>query len=313
MTRSKPRAGPERPGEGRRGRGARFVYSPRYVVDIGDHVFPTRKFALAAGLLQGAGPFVEPELPSEADLALAHGAAWVDKVVHGRMSLEDETLMEMPFSAEVSAAHRLQVGGTILAARDALERGVGLHVGGGSHHAFADHAEGFCVLNDIACAVLKLLGEGRIRRAAVVDLDVHQGNGTASILRSRADVFTFSMHQEDLYPFPKERSTLDVGVPGGVGDEEYLSSLERHLPAVFAHGPDLVLYQAGVDVAEGDLLGGLKLTEKGVFERDGIVCAGCRRRGIPLAVTLGGGYAADVRRTAGLHAGTLRVAAGVLE
>ncbi|MBI5883224.1 MAG: histone deacetylase [Elusimicrobia bacterium] len=287
----------------------RFVFSPKYVVDIGDHVFPTRKFALAAALLAGAGEFVEPEPASREDLLLAHDAGWVDKVLSGRMALADETLMEMPFSPEVSLAHRLQAGGTILAAEDALERGVGLHVGGGSHHAFADHAEGFCVLNDIACAIAKLLGDGRIKRVAVVDLDVHQGNGTAAIFRGRPEVFTFSMHQESIYPFPKERGTLDVGLPDGTKDDEYLRALERHLPRVFEHGADLVVYQAGVDVAEGDLLGGLRLTDEGILKRDELICASCRRRTTPLVVTLGGGYSADVDRTARLHAATLRMAA----
>ncbi|MBI4678744.1 MAG: histone deacetylase [Elusimicrobia bacterium] len=291
------------------GPGTRFVYSPRYAADIGDHVFPTRKFSLTAGRLRGQGELVEPEPAAREDLLLAHEEAWVDKVLSGRMPLADEVLMEMPFSPAVSLAHRLQAGGTLLAARHALERGVGLHVGGGSHHAFADHAEGFCVLNDIACAIMKVLSEGRVRRAAVVDLDVHQGNGTAAIFRTRPEVFTFSMHQESIYPFAKEKGSLDVGLPDGAGDQEYLSLLEKHLPRVFEHEPELVVYQAGADVAEGDLLGGLRLTAEGILQRDSVVCACCRLRRIPLVVTLGGGYSADIDRTADIHAATLRLAA----
>ena len=283
----------------------RFVYSPRYDVDIGDHVFPTVKFRLTAELLARGGELVEPPEPSREDLLLAHDAAWVDKVLSGRMTLEDEARMELPFSSAVALAHRLQVGGTALACLWALRGGVGLHVGGGSHHAFRGHGEGFCVLNDLAVAVLKMRREGRIRRAAVVDLDVHQGNGTAAILAGEGDFFTFSMHQQDLYPEVKQRSSLDIGLPKGTSDAEYLVRLAGALPRVFAHRPDLVIYQAGVDGWERDVLGGLKLTERGLLARDALIYAECRRRGVPVAVTLGGGYGQDVRDTARLHARTL--------
>ncbi|MBI5622599.1 MAG: histone deacetylase [Elusimicrobia bacterium] len=288
-----------------------FIFSPKYVVDIGDHVFPTRKFGLAAALLKAEGEFVEPRPASREDLLLVHDPAWADKVLAGRMTLKDETLMEMPFTPEVSLAHRLQARGTLLAAEHALAAGVGLHVGGGSHHAFRGHAEGFCVLNDIALAVAAMLARGRIAKAAVVDLDVHQGNGTAAIFRDRPEVFTFSMHQESLYPFMKERSTLDVGLADKTGDEEYLAALERSLPRVFEHRPELVVYQAGVDCAEGDLLGGLALSEAGILERDRRVVESCRKAAAPLVVTLGGGYCSDVDKTARMHAETLRLAAGL--
>jgi acetoin utilization deacetylase AcuC-like enzyme len=288
-----------------------FVFSPKYVVDIGDHVFPTRKFALAAGLLEGAGEFFEPEPASREELLLVHTPEWTDKALGCRMTLKDETLMEMPFSPAVSLAHRLQARGTVLAAEHALGCGVGLHVGGGSHHAFADHAEGFCVLNDIALAVAAMLASGRVKKAAVVDLDAHQGNGTAAIFRDRPEVFTFSMHQESLYPPVKERSSLDVGLTDGTGDDEYLAALARHLPRVFEQGPGLIVYQAGVDCVAGDLLGGLALTEAGILERDRLVVEACRKAGVPLAVTLGGGYSSDVDRTAALHAATLRACAGL--
>lgn len=289
----------------------RFVYSPRYVVDIGDHVFSTEKFRLTAEAAAPGGRLVEPPEPAREDLLLAHDSSWVDKVISGRMSLADETLMELPFTPQVSLAHRLQLAGTILACRHALKAGVGLHVGGGSHHAFRGHGEGFCVLNDIAAGILKLRREGLIRRAAVVDLDVHQGNGTAAIFSGDPDTFTFSMHQEDIYPPVKEHSSLDVGLPAGVGDKEYLRHLAESLPKVFATKPELVVYQAGVDCWEGDLLGGLKLTEQGLRSRDELLSRECHRRGIPVAVTLGGGYGRNIKETARLHSRTLLVFAGL--
>ncbi len=289
-----------------------LIYSPRYAVPIGNHVFATQKFALAAGMLRDAGAFIEPGLPAQDDLLLAHAPLWVDKIL-GKipMTLADLTLAELPFSPEISAAHRLAYSGTILACRQALANGVGLHVGGGSHHAFADHGEGFCLLNDLAGGILKMLEEGRIHRAAVVDLDVHQGNGTAAIFKNRPETFTFSMHQEDIYPEVKSPGSLDVGVNSGCGDRDYLRLLESRLPAVLAFKPDIVIYQAGVDCAAGDLLGGLKLTAKGLARRDAMVLEACRSLNAPVVVTLGGGYSDDVLATARLHAQTLAIFAGL--
>ncbi len=283
----------------------RFVYSPSYVVDIGDHVFATRKFGLVAEQLRGKGEFLEPRPPSREDLLLAHAPAWVEKVESGRMSLEEEALMELPFTPEVSLAHRLALSGTILACREALEKKVGLHIGGGSHHAFAGHGEGFCVLNDIAAGILRMRSEGKIRRAAVIDLDVHHGNGTAAIFSGDPEVFTFSMHQQDIYPELKPPGSLDVGLAQGTGDKEYLRLLREKLPRVFAHGPELVIYQAGVDCYERDLLGGLRLTAQGLRERDRLVYQECVKRKIPVAVTLGGGYAKNLMDTVRLHVQTM--------
>ncbi|MDE1975910.1 MAG: histone deacetylase [Elusimicrobia bacterium] len=289
-----------------------FIYSPRYAVPIGGHVFPTRKFALAAEMLQGRGAFFEPKLPSRSELLLAHTPEWTDKILGTiSMTLADQTRAELPFSPEVSAAHRLAYSGTILACRRALEDGVGLHVGGGSHHAFSDHGEGFCLLNDIAGGLLKMMAEGRVRRAAVVDLDVHQGNGTAAIFRGRPEIFTFSMHQEGIYPETPEPGSLDVGLPAGCRDREYLKALEENLPRAFAAKPDLIVYQAGTDSAEDDALGGLKLTPDGLKRRDLMVREACRSFNVPAAVTLGGGYAADIRETARRHARTLLLFAGI--
>ncbi len=288
-----------------------FVYSPRYIVDIGEHIFPIRKFGLVAASLQGLGEFVEPLEPLREDLLLAHEASWVDKVLSGKMALEDEALMQLPFSPALALAHRLGVAGTIFACRHALKSGVGLHIGGGSHHAFRDRGEGFCMLNDIACGILKMKVEGKLRRAAVIDLDVHQGNGTAVIFAGDEAVFTFSMHQEDTYPERKEKSSCDVGLAAGTGDQEYLGVLEANIGAAFAHKPELVVYQAGVDGYEKDLLGGLKLSAAGLKRRDEFVFEACRKRQVPVAVVLGGGYANDIKETAALHAQTLKIFAGI--
>ena len=283
----------------------RFIYSSRYVVDLGGHVFPTKKFALTAERLKGVLPFLEPEMPSRKDILLAHTDEWTDKVVNCRMSLEDQTLMELPFSKEVSIAHQLAVSGTILACRDALDGGVGLHIGGGSHHAFSDHGEGFCVLNDLACGILRMIEDKKISRAAVIDLDVHQGNGTAQIFSKNSEVFTFSIHQEDIYPELKQKSSLDVGIPRGTVDKQYLKLLEQNLSPVFEHRPDLIVYQSGVDGYQEDILGGLSLSPDGLLKRDLMVRDWCRNFKVPVAVTLGGGYALEIERTAFLHAQTL--------
>jgi len=289
----------------------RVVYSPKYAVDYGEHDFAARKFDLTAKALFPFVEMFEPSEPSREDLLRAHDAAWVDKVLAASLSAADLKRLELPFSPAISLAHRLAVGGTVLAARHALESGVGLHCGGGAHHAFRDHGEGYCALNDLAVAVLTLRAEGRMKRAAIVDLDAHQGNGTAAIFAGDAETFTFSMHQDDLYPEKKERGSLDVPLRAGVGDAEYYDGLRRGLKAVMDFKPDLVLYQAGVDVWEKDKLGGLGLTERGVLDRDAAVRDACRARRVPVAVTLGGGYGPTSEDTARLHAATLRLFAGL--
>ncbi len=297
----------------------RFVFSPKYSIDIGDHAFPTRKFEAAARLLLGEGLLspedgVEPRPPAREQLLLVHTADWVDRALSGRLTLEEETLLELPCSKEVAEAHALSVSGTLLACRLALEQGLGLHFGGGSHHAFADHGEGFCVFNDIACGVRQMLKERRIERAMVVDLDVHQGNGTASIFAEEPAVFTFSMHQENLYPLSKPPGSLDIGLEAGTGDAKYLKILLEQLPAALdSHRPQLVVYQAGVDVYAGDMLGELELSADGIARRDEAVFEGCFSRSIPIVLTLGGGYASSMEETAALHAQTAKVALRLAE
>jgi acetoin utilization deacetylase AcuC-like enzyme len=285
----------------------RVVYSPKYEVDYGEHAFSTSKFRLAAEACRSFAEIVEPREPSREDLLLVHSRDWVEKLMTGVLSPADISRLELPFSPEIARAHRLAGGGTLLAARHALETGVGLHAGGGAHHAFKDHGEGYCAVNDIAFAIIRLRAEGMIETAAVIDLDVHQGNGTASIFEMDPDTFTLSMQQYGLYPEVRRRSSLDIELAPGTGDAEYYDKLKHGLRAVMESKPDLVIYQAGVDVWEHDRLGGLKLTEAGIKDRDMAVYDICRVYQVPVAVTLGGGYGPTPEDTARLHASTLKL------
>ena len=287
-----------------------LVYSPRYACDIGVHVFPTGKYPRVHAALAAAGALagvdvLEPAPPERGLLALAHAPEYLDDLEALRWTWRTQ-YSELPLRREVVDAFALAAAGTTLAARAALERGAAAHVGGGLHHAYADHAEGFCYLNDLAVAIRALQAERRIERAAVVDLDVHQGNGTAAIFRGDPRVFTLSLHQERNYPQPKEPGSLDVGLDDGTGDDAYLAALEPALMAVWAHAPQLVLYQAGADPYHDDQLGGLALSLAGLEARDERVLAGCARRGIPVATTLGGGYARRLEDTVRIHAATCR-------
>ena len=290
----------------------RLVWSPGYACDIGPHVFPTSKYAAIHDLLVregvlAAGAALAPEPPSRALLALAHDSEYLDDL-EGAVTSWRTLRSELPVDADVIAAFTLSASGTTLAARSALETGAAAHVGGGLHHAYAGHAEGFCYVNDLAVAARAVRREGLARRVAIVDLDVHQGNGTASIFRDEPEVFTLSVHQERNYPMPKERSDLDVGLDDGTHDAAYLDALDGALPAVWAHAPDLVLYQAGADPYHDDQLGGLALTLEGLEQRDRRVIDGCVSRGIPVVVTLGGGYARHTQDTVRIHATTCRLA-----
>lgn len=289
-----------------------MVHSTGYFCDIGPHVFPVEKFARVRAQLVNAraieaGDIVTPSAAPREDLLRAHTPEYLDDLDALRWTHRTR-MSELPLTVEIVRAYRLAACGTTLAARGALERGCGINLGGGFHHASADRAEGFCYLNDLAVAVRVLQHEGRIRRAAVVDLDVHQGNGTALIFRGDESVFTLSVHQESNYPIPKEASTLDVGLDDRAGDEEYLRRLDPALEAVWSFGPEIVLYQAGADPYVEDQLGGLALTLAGLEARDRRVLDGCARRGIPAVVTLGGGYARRVEDTVAIHAATCRAA-----
>jgi acetoin utilization deacetylase AcuC-like enzyme len=312
------------------------VYSSRYQIDIGPHVFPTRKYALIHARLLESGVIqpsdcIEPTTASWDDLALVHTGEYLSKMRDGTLTPEEEALLELPWSAEMVEGFRLMTGGTIQAALHAcfgtqrpqraqsqetlavfadLAFRVVCHLGGGLHHAFPSHGEGFCPFNDVAVAVRVLQARG-LDRVAIVDLDVHHGNGTAFTFESDPRVFTFSMHQQHNYPMFKPRGSLDVGLPDGAHDATYLRELERALPQVIAHAPQCVFYVAGADPYEDDQLGGLRLTKEGLRERDRMVIDAVRRAGIPLVVTLAGGYARRVEDTVAIHAATIEEAARV--
>ena len=250
--------------------------------------------------------FLEPEPAALEDVRLAHTEAYTEDLAGLRYSSRMMT-SELPLSGDIVRAYLLGTGGTILACRRALQDGLSVNLTGGFHHAFPDHAEGFCYINDVAVAIRRLKADGLIERAAVVDCDVHQGNGTAFIFQAEPSVFTFSMHQENNYPI-KQRSDLDIGLPDGTGDEEYIAQLARHLPRVLDRSrPELVVYLAGVDPYRDDLLGGLGLTLEGLERRDELVVNECLQRAIPLAAVLAGGYAADTAQTVAAHRATCRV------
>jgi acetoin utilization deacetylase AcuC-like enzyme len=290
-------------------------YHPGYQVPLPTgHPFPIAKFPLlkdrllAEGVLT-PGDILEPESIDSESLELVHTREYLDKLESSSLSTAEQRRLGLPWSDALWLRSRLASGGTLLAARMALETGLAGNLAGGTHHAFPDHGEGFCVLNDVAIATSRLRAEGIIERAAIIDLDVHQGNGTAAIFENVDEVFTFSMHGERNYPLAKMRSNLDVALQDGAGDAEYLEALQLHLPRVldFADA-DIAFYLAGVDVAAGDRYGRLVLTDEGIRLRDRIVIETVRSRGVPLAIVLAGGYAATRERTAELHAHAFREA-----
>jgi acetoin utilization deacetylase AcuC-like enzyme len=287
------------------------VYSPRYRVDIGPHVFPTQKYELVhARLVESRvidpADLIEPEPAAWESLALVHTVDYLTGVRNGTLHAEALLQLELPWSLEMVDGFRTMVGGTILAARRAVaERAIVAHVGGGLHHAFPNHGEGFCPFNDVAVAIRVLQRERLASRSAVVDLDVHHGNGTAFIFESDPHVFTFSMHQQHNYPMWKPRGSLDIGLPDGTGDATFLAELEGALPAVMASAPECVFYLAGADPYEDDQLGGLRLTQDGLRRRDRIVIDTVHRAGVPLVVVLAGGYARRVEDTVAIHVATI--------
>jgi acetoin utilization deacetylase AcuC-like enzyme len=292
-----------------------FVYSDEYwMVDLGKHVFPVRKYRMIYEklLASGARPenFIESGPAEDDDLLLVHTPKYIKKLKIGALSDAEVQTLELPFSEDLARFGWLHVGGTIRAAKAALTDGLCVHIGGGFHHAFADHGEGFCVLNDVAVAIETLRRDGAIRTAMVVDCDLHQGNGTAAIFAGKEHVFTFSIHQMDVYPAEKETSSLDVGLWTGDGDARYLALLRAHIPSLYRKiRPDIVFYVAGADPLAGDKLGGLELTHEGLFARDEIVLEGARGMGLPVVVVLAGGYAPDVEDGVSVHMNTIKAAA----
>ena len=284
----------------------------RFPIPLPDgHRFPIAKYAMiregvtARGLLEPE-QICEPEPASWTTLALTHTTRYLDAVRDGTLTEAETRRLGFPWSRELRERSLRTAQGTLEAATDALDGGAGLSLAGGTHHAHADHGEGYCCLNDVAVAVRALQREGRIRRALVIDLDVHQGNGTASIFAGDDSVFTFSMHGARNYPFRKAASTLDVEFDDRVGDAEYLCSLEKHLDQVLAEsGPDLVCYLAGADPYAGDRLGRLSLSIEGLRRRDRRVFDTCRGRALPVVVVMAGGYAADLADLVTIHTNTV--------
>lgn len=290
--------------------GLRIVHSPLYEVTLPGHIWPTLKYRrvaerIVAERIVDASAIRPPAMCSWDDLALAHAPTYLEKVRIGTLDEDEIRTLELPWVPELVDRFRLMTGGTCLAAGLALEAGASVHLGGGLHHAFAAHGEGFCLFNDIAVAIRCLQRDRRITRAAVIDCDVHHGNGTAAIFERDASVFTFSIHQQHNYPLFKPRSDLDVGLMDGADDREYLARLERALPAVFESSPELVVYVAGADPFRNDRLGGLALTFEGLRARDRMVFSAARAKGVPIVVVLAGGYAVDVEDTVEVHVGTV--------
>jgi len=289
----------------------KVVWSPEYEVDLGPHVFPTHKYRLVRDLLLrgttvGPEAFVEAQPVAPDALAKVHTASYLLKIRDDSFSPRERYALEVPFTRQLERASVVCCGGTLLTGRLACRGGMAAHLGGGFHHAFADHGEGFCVLNDVAVAATVLLDEGVVSRILVVDLDVHQGNGTAHIFSGDERVFTFSMHQERNYPQDKAESDLDLGLPDGTADGPYLATLEANLPRIVErHRPDLAFYLAGADPYREDQLGGLSLTLEGLRTRDAYVLRTLRDAGCAVAVTLAGGYAVHVADTVAIHAATV--------
>jgi acetoin utilization deacetylase AcuC-like enzyme len=322
----------------------KLIYSDGYYLPIGEHVFPAEKYRrirdrlLASGVAE-ATDFLEPKPATDQDILLVHNQEYVHKLKTGTLSPREEMEMEVPYSRDLVEAFWLAAGGSILAARQALMDGVGINIGGGFHHAFPDHGEGFCMIHDVAVAIRRLRRDGKIRNAMTVDCDVHQGNGTAAIfagartageplpsagpstpsssLRSAVlpgkmrgahggEVFTISLHQHNNYPQWKPPSSIDVDLPDGVGDDDYLAWLDNALSSGLRQfEPDLLCYVAGADPYRQDQLGGLSLTMEGLKERDKLVFRVARARNIPVMVTFAGGYAQNVEDTVTIHSNTV--------
>jgi acetoin utilization deacetylase AcuC-like enzyme len=325
----------------------KVVYSEEYYLPIGEHVFPAAKYrALAQYLLDqnlvSQDDMIAPKPADDDDVLLVHTPLYVHKLKTGALSVREELELEVPYSRELVDAFWLHAGGSILAAELALRDRVCVHLGGGFHHAFTDHGEGFCVVNDVAVAIRKMQHENRIVRAMTVDCDVHQGNGTAAIFGGAqepfppppawsaaltlprkpahmkqahsGDVFTISLHQENNYPVWKPPSSIDVNLPDGTGDDEYLDWLEKALAsAIEQFKPELIVYVAGADPYREDQLGGLALTIDGLRRRDEAVFRFARDNGIPVMATLAGGYARQLQDTIRVHANTVVAAIQVFK
>lgn len=289
----------------------KLIYHERYDLHLGAHVFPAQKYRLIRNRLldlgtAAEGDFLEPEPATREQLLLVHTPEWIEKLERGKLSYHEVLKLEIPYSRRMVEGVLLATGGTVLAARRALADGAAFNVGGGFHHAFPDHGEGFCPIHDVAAAVRTLQHEGLLRKALIVDCDVHHGNGTAAIFGGDADVFTLSIHHFNNYPAVKPPSTIDIHLEDGAGDSEYLARLRpAYEAAVLGFRPEILFYVAGVDPYFDDQLGGLSLTREGLYERDRLVFDVALRKHIPVAVALAGGYARSTQDTVELHAQTV--------
>jgi acetoin utilization deacetylase AcuC-like enzyme len=288
-------------------------YTDHYILPLPDgHRFPMSKYwRLRAAVEEtGIAELIVPDAATDEQLLRAHDADYVARMSHGRMTAQEMRRIGFPWSPAMVERSRRSSGATIAACRTAFEDGIAVNLAGGTHHACHAHGEGFCVFNDSAVAARALQAEGKARRVLIIDCDVHQGNGTADCLAGDASVFTFSIHGEKNYPFRKIYGDLDIGLPDGVGDDEYLEVLDEALSRIFAlFNADLAIYLAGADPYHGDRLGKLALTIEGLARRDRLVLGMCRTAGLPVAVTMAGGYAPNVEDIVAIHLQTVRIAA----
>ncbi|MFT3746226.1 MAG: histone deacetylase [Pyrinomonadaceae bacterium] len=297
----------------------RIFYSPYYYADIGEgHVFPIRKFEIARDLLIAEGTLspeeiVAPERVAINDLLLVHTEDYITRLIVGRLTAKEIRKLGLPWSESLVRRSLHAISGTINASRRALVDGVSSNLAGGTHHAFPDRGEGFCVLNDVAVSIRVLQRERLASRFLIIDLDVHQGNGTAFIFQDSPEVFTFSMHGAKNFPLFKETSRLDIELADGTTDEEYLETLDHALDRLRLHNADIIFYLAGADPYEKDRLGRLKLTKEGLRHRDEVVLRFARDEGIPIVTTMSGGYAEDIADTVDIHCNTIRAVKSVFE
>lgn len=294
-----------------------LVYSESHNLELGAHVFPARKYQGIVERLEKDGfchrtDLLVPKPATDGDLLLVHTAEYIGKLKQDALSTYERWRLEIPYNLDLFHAMRTAVGGTMLASQQALDHGVAVHIGGGFHHAHPDHGEGFCLLNDVAVAARRLIVDGRVSKAMIVDCDLHHGNGTAAIFHADPNVFTFSIHQEHNYPFEKPPSSLDVGLEDGADDSVYLAALQVVGELCDDLRPGMLFYLAGADPYEEDQLGGLSLTIDGLRRRDRLVIGEARKRRIPIAIVLAGGYARRFNDTILIHTNTILEAAGSL-
>jgi acetoin utilization deacetylase AcuC-like enzyme len=297
----------------------RVFYTPRYYAEIGDgHIFPIRKFQLVRNRLLAEGTLqhhelIEPDPATIEDVSAVHTEDYVSRLCENRLTPKEIRRLGLPWSESLVQRSFYAVGGTIAAANAALELGYASNLAGGTHHAFADRGEGFCVLNDVAVATRTLRRKGLVHRVAIIDCDVHQGNGTATIFGGDDETFTFSIHGVNNYPLFKTKSDLDVELADGTPDFVYLDTLQTNLVTVFRHNPDFVFYLAGADPYEGDKLGRLSVSIEGLRRRDECVLRHCFEHEVPVATVMSGGYGKDINDTVEIHCNTIRAVKGIFE